>query len=124
MYVHYYMCKLCGEIFNNLVLLLITIVQKTVRLGCFEQQESAMFKKYATFVKYFESKEPRYDLAFWNVHNRCVEGLPRTMNNVEGWHNAFYATIPIKDPHLNIYYTFFYFCLKHFCLFFRILELK
>jgi hypothetical protein len=66
----------------------------------------AEWKKYSTFVKYFEKtyigekkvgrkkagesgrKDPLFAIASYNVNKRTLNGEPRTSNNVEGWHSA------------------------------------
>jgi hypothetical protein len=44
-------------------------------------------------------KTPRFALDLWNCYERTRLGLPRTNNNLEGWHNALQATIK-SHPHL------------------------
>ena len=44
---------------------------------------------------------PRYPHTFWNVNIRVQDHLPRTNNNLEGWHNRF-AQI-VEQPHPNIW---------------------
>jgi hypothetical protein len=31
-------------------------------------------------------KDPMFALTQWNVHDRTMDGMPRTSNNIEGWH--------------------------------------
>ncbi|CAF1047866.1 unnamed protein product, partial [Brachionus calyciflorus] len=33
--------------------------------------------------------KPRYEIKLWSIHERIMEGIPRTTNYVESWHNAF-----------------------------------
>ena len=33
-------------------------------------------------------RRPRFSTETWNVRTRCVDGLPRTNNKIEGWHRA------------------------------------
>ena len=35
--------------------------------------------------------EPRFPIETWNLHNRVKKNLPRTNNNVEGWHSRIQA---------------------------------
>ncbi|CAF1078677.1 unnamed protein product [Brachionus calyciflorus] len=35
----------------------------------------------------------------WNVFDRTIDGMPRTNNNLEGWHNAFQSGLK-SHPHL------------------------
>ena len=44
-------------------------------------------------------KDPMFALTQWNVRERTMEDMPRTSNNVEGWHNGFTGMIK-KHPHL------------------------
>ena len=44
-------------------------------------------------------KTPRFSLELWNCYERTKEGIPRTNNNIEGWHNALQSTIK-SHPHL------------------------
>ena len=37
----------------------------------------------------------------WNQHERTVEGLARTTNNIEGWHRRFRGVVDCANP--NIY---------------------
>ena len=37
----------------------------------------------------------------WNVHERVVDGLPRTNNQLEGWHRRFQTAV--NKPHPNIH---------------------
>jgi len=74
---------------------------------------SDMFAKYNVFTKYFEENyigskkrgkssgrhQPRFAIEYWNVYSRNIQGLPRSNNNIEGWHNAFQQTIG-KHPHI------------------------
>lgn len=34
-------------------------------------------------------KKPRFEIKSWNVRDRVLEGVGRTNNNIEAWHNAF-----------------------------------
>ncbi|CAF1111998.1 unnamed protein product [Brachionus calyciflorus] len=44
-------------------------------------------------------KSPLFDIEMWSCHKRTVLGLPRTNNNLEGWHNALQSSIK-THPHL------------------------
>jgi len=35
---------------------------------------------------------PRFSIDLWNVHERVVNGLPRTNNSIEAWHRSFQLT--------------------------------
>uniref|UniRef100_A0A915IPI5 Uncharacterized protein n=1 Tax=Romanomermis culicivorax TaxID=13658 RepID=A0A915IPI5_ROMCU len=34
-------------------------------------------------------QNPRFLIALWNCHQLVIDNLPRTNNNIEGWHHAF-----------------------------------
>ena len=53
-------------------------------------------------------RQPRYAHAFWNVHDRVQDDLPRTTNAVEAWHNSFNQSV--GQAHASIW-TFIN-CLK------------
>ena len=37
----------------------------------------------------------------WNVNRRTIDGQPRTLNNVEGWHSAItYSVLGLKQTHI------------------------
>ena len=66
----------------------------------------------AQLIDYFEDnyigrltrtgrRTPIFPKNLWNVYDSAVEELPKTINNVEGWHNAF-GTI-VGACHLNIW---------------------
>ncbi|CAF1004601.1 unnamed protein product [Brachionus calyciflorus] len=44
-------------------------------------------------------KQPRFDIRLWNCYERTKLGLPRTNNNLEGWHNGIQSTFR-THPHL------------------------
>ncbi|RNA12641.1 hypothetical protein BpHYR1_000768 [Brachionus plicatilis] len=50
-------------------------------------------------TKVSSQKTPRFSLELWNCYERTKEGLPRTNNYLEGWHNALQSTIK-SHPHL------------------------
>ena len=43
---------------------------------------------------------PQFSIALWNINQRHLEGLPRTNNFSESWHNAFSAVL---DSHPSVY---------------------
>ena len=61
-------------------------------------------------VDYFESnyigninrggrrRQPLFPPSLWTQYQRTVDGLPRTNNSVEGWHNAFSGSINKAHP--------------------------
>ncbi|CAF0952156.1 unnamed protein product [Brachionus calyciflorus] len=47
-------------------------------------------------------KNPRYEVKLWNCYERTKQGLPRTNNNLEGWHNALQSTIKSHPQLLSL----------------------
>lgn len=43
-------------------------------------------------------RNPLFSLSLWSVHDRVVQGLPRTNNSVEAWHRAFQGTVGYVHP--------------------------
>lgn len=41
---------------------------------------------------------PRFPVDTWNVHDRTLEGLPRTNNLTEGWNNRFGYIVNMRHP--------------------------
>ena len=41
---------------------------------------------------------PPFAHAVWNVHERAEQELPRTNNNIEGWHRRLQAVVSAYDP--------------------------
>ena len=41
---------------------------------------------------------PLFPISMWNMRERVVEGLPRTNNSVEGWHNVFQSSVGCHHP--------------------------
>ena len=41
---------------------------------------------------------PRFAIELWNQHSRVLANLPRSNNNIEGWHNAFNNVVGIAHP--------------------------
>lgn len=41
---------------------------------------------------------PRFPIPFWNQHQRVLGDLPRSNNNLEGWHQAFNHSVGIAHP--------------------------
>lgn len=78
----------------------------------FDDVQRAMPPQGMQIVEYFEDnyvgrltqegrRAPRFPCALWNNRVRIQSGLPRTNNNVKGWHSAFNRAIGAH--HLNIY---------------------
>ena len=51
--------------------------------------------------RYAKRKTPQFEIEQWNCLNRTIQGLPRTNNNLEGWHYALQYTI---KTHPNLLY--------------------
>lgn len=43
---------------------------------------------------------PKFAMELWNCYNATKEGIPRTNNSVEGWHNAFSSLLAANHPSL------------------------
>lgn len=43
-------------------------------------------------------RAPRFAIEMWNVRERTAEGIPRTQNKVEGWHNALQSQFDSAHP--------------------------
>ena len=41
---------------------------------------------------------PMFPKEMWNMYNRCRNNLPRTNNNVEGWHNGVQKHVNACHP--------------------------
>ena len=41
---------------------------------------------------------PLFAISMWNMHSRVNDGLPRTNNSVESWHNAFQVSLQCSHP--------------------------
>ena len=75
-----------------------------------ELQESEDFLEDLTdFFAYFETtyigkrlrngrRRPRYPPAYWNVRDRIFQGLPRTNNQIEGFHRGLRASLDSERP--------------------------
>ncbi|GAB0093235.1 hypothetical protein DMENIID0001_083140 [Sergentomyia squamirostris] len=58
------------------------------------------------FLDYFEYTwvgnrrrgKPLYPIGLWNCHNAILDDLPKTSNNVEGWHNGFFNMVGKAHP--------------------------
>ena len=44
--------------------------------------------------------EPPYPLTIWNVWDRCMSGIARTTNSLEGYHNALKVTVNMSHPNI------------------------
>jgi hypothetical protein len=80
----------------------------------FEMVQKSALKECIALYQYFEinyirqkkrgkaapsRKDPLFAIVQWNVYDRTMDGMPRTSNNVEGWHFGF-AGMVFKHPHL------------------------
>lgn len=41
---------------------------------------------------------PLFPIIMWNMRGRVADGLPRTNNSIEGWHNAFQSSVACHHP--------------------------
>lgn len=41
---------------------------------------------------------PLFPITMWNMRGRVADGMPRTNNSVEGWHNAFQSSVACHHP--------------------------
>ena len=55
---------------------------------------------YVGEICYGRRLNPRYPHTFWNVNTRVQDHLPRTNNNLEGWHNRFPQIFEQPHPHI------------------------
>ena len=62
--------------------------------ACFQLIKDEAPKSAKSFLTYIEnnyvgseSKKPRFQIDFWNLHNRVKLELPRTNNSIESWHS-------------------------------------
>ena len=62
-------------------------VEKEVR-GRYNRKRNQIVKKW---------KDPLFPIKMWNVHSRVKDGLSRSTNFCEAWHNAFSSTL-CKHP--------------------------
>lgn len=47
-----------------------------------------------------QRRQPMFPRPLWNMHERTVQGLPRTNNAVEAWHRAFQGSMTCQHPTL------------------------
>ncbi|GAB0097315.1 hypothetical protein DMENIID0001_129480 [Sergentomyia squamirostris] len=58
------------------------------------------------YIEYFERtwigavRKPKYAPEKWNCREAVLKGLPKTSNNVEGWHNAFAHLVGASHPNI------------------------
>lgn len=43
---------------------------------------------------------PRYDISFWNSHERVLNAIPRTTNSLEGWNRSINDAVRISHPNI------------------------
>ena len=46
---------------------------------------------------------PRYAVHLWNQYDSTIEGLAKTNNVLEGWHNRFHMLMEKNHPHLHAF---------------------
>ena len=47
-----------------------------------------------------QRRDPRFSHDMWNVYQRTLQELPRTNNNIEGWHRGFQSLIGSCHPNI------------------------
>ena len=52
------------------------------------------------FLLYDNRAPPKYAHGLWNVEERLIDGLPRTNNNVVGWHRHMQSAVACQHPNL------------------------
>jgi hypothetical protein len=65
---------------------------------------------YQRFLDYFEqtwigrgrARPPRFNTSLWNNRNITMEGMPRTTNSAESWHNVFANIFRRHHPNPHI----------------------
>ena len=93
------------------MLMAIAFVPLTDVVSAFEAVQEAALPEITPIVDYFEDTyvgcmrrrtraPPRYPPAQWNIHTRLEIGLPRTKNNVEGWHRHMQAAVAAHHPNI------------------------
>ena len=93
------------------MLMAIAFVPLTDVVSAFEAVQEAALPEITPIVDYFEDTyvgrmrrrtraPPRYPPAQWNIHARLEIGLPRTNNNVEGWHRHMQAAVAAHHPNI------------------------
>ena len=45
-----------------------------------------------------QRRQPRFPIELWNQYLRVITNLPRSNNNIEGWHNAFNNVVGFAHP--------------------------
>ena len=51
-----------------------------------------------------QRRDPRFSHDMWNVYQRTLQELPRTNNNIEGWHRGFQSLIGSCHPNIWIFH--------------------
>jgi hypothetical protein len=46
-------------------------------------------------------RDPTFAISLWNCYSSVIDGIPKTNNAVEGWHNAFSSLL--SADHLTIW---------------------
>jgi hypothetical protein len=96
---------------NVKMLLALSFVPRAHVIGAYEDLVETFDDTMTPIVDYWEDNyigrlrrnrraNPRFAIDLWNVHDRLVDGLPRTNNSVEAWHRSFQRTIDCHHPSL------------------------
>ena len=43
-------------------------------------------------------RDPTFAISLWNCYSSVIDGIPKTNNAVEGWHNAFSSLLSADHP--------------------------
>jgi hypothetical protein len=62
--------------------------------------EESHHQQVSVSVEYDEVTDPRFSHDMWNVYQRTLQELPRTNNNIEGWHRGFQSLIGSCHPNI------------------------
>ena len=78
-------------------------------ITAFEELQQHLGDDYEVVLDYFEDnyigrqrrvnrRAPRFAHAMWNMHTRAEDELPKTNNNVEGWHRGMRSAVNACHP--------------------------
>jgi len=82
---------------------------ETLTLSAFFQEHESLF---VGLLDYFEDnyigrliprsgrRKPLFPKILWNMHDMIINDLPKTTNNIEGWHNAFSSIVGSSHPNI------------------------
>ena len=92
------------------MLLALTFLPPDEVVEAFEELQEETHDNLAPIIDYFEDvyigrpgrrrRAPLFPPQMWNMHDRTMDGLPRTNNAVEAWHRAFQSSLQCSHPTL------------------------